>query len=91
MIELSRASQRLSDAHSCQNNEKIEYFGSGVAWSGSGLALFDPWILSMDNIHGYYPSISSMDIIHGYYPWKSSMDNIHGYYPWIISMDNIHG
>ena len=74
MIELSRASQRLSDAQSCQNYAKMQYFGSGVAWSGSGLALFDPWISSMDIIHGYHPWISSMDIILGYYPWILSMD-----------------
>ena len=78
MIELSRASQRLSDARSCQNNAKIIYFGSGVAWSGSGLALFDPWISSMDIIHGYYPWIISVDIIRGYYTWKLSMDINHG-------------
>ena len=47
----------------------------------------DPWIRSMDQIHGSDPLIRSMDQIHGSDPWiwsmDRSMDQIHGSDPWI--------
>ena len=93
ILHLSRPSQRLLDAHSCQNTENTMYFWvwSGLLWSGLvWLHGYHAWISSMNIIHACHPQISSLDIIHRYHPWISSMDIIHGYYSWILSMDHIY-
>ena len=48
------------------------------------------WILSLDDIYGWYQWIIPADNIHRNSPWIVSMDIVHGCYP-CISMDKIHG